>query len=232
LLEVGRWRKKAAMPKRTKTRAGLRKPGSSSRTLTDYRRKRNLKKSGEPSGARARRAGLPQFVVQKHDATNLHYDFRLEAEGVLKSWAVPKGLPARVGDKALAIEVEDHPLDYGGFEGTIPEGNYGAGTVMLWDRGPYALEGGEFAKAHRAGKLHVALAGTKLRGEWTLVRMPARDGDKKNNWLVIRNRSSSRPRKPREETSVPRGASVLTGRTMKEIERGLNRASGPRRTRK
>lgn len=191
------------------------------RTLAAYRRKRDLAQSGEPAGASRRKpAASPTFVIQKHDATSLHYDFRLEAGGVLKSWAVPKGLPAKAGAKALAIEVEDHPLDYGGFEGTIPEGNYGAGTVMLWDRGVYALEDGDFAQAYRRGRLHLALAGEKLRGEWTLVRMRPREREKKTGWLVIKNRTTSRIARPAQARPVPRDRSVLTGRTMSEITTG------------
>ncbi|HYC70047.1 MAG TPA: DNA polymerase ligase N-terminal domain-containing protein, partial [Opitutaceae bacterium] len=159
------------------------------RSLAAYRRKRDLARSGEPAGGAPKGARTPRFVIQKHDATRLHYDFRLEADGVLKSWAVPKGLPTRAGERTLAIEVEDHPLDYGGFEGTIPAGNYGAGTVMLWDRGVYALEGGDFARAYRQGKVHVALEGEKARGEWTLVRMRRRPGEAKTGWLLIRHRA-------------------------------------------
>ncbi|HTL67324.1 MAG TPA: non-homologous end-joining DNA ligase [Lacunisphaera sp.] len=199
------------------------------RALGAYRRKRNLRRSGEPAGGAAAAGTAPQFVVQKHDASHLHYDFRLEAGGVLKSWAVPKGLPQRAGDEALAVEVEDHPLDYGGFEGTIPEGNYGAGTVMLWDRGAYALEGGDFARAHRQGKLHVALAGRKLRGEWTLVRLRPRGREARKNWLVIKNRSLGRLPRAAGEATAPRGASVLTGRTMREIAGG---PPTPKRTRR
>jgi bifunctional non-homologous end joining protein LigD len=161
---------------------------------------------------------LPVFVVQKHEATRLHYDFRLEADGVLKSWAVPKGLPVRTGDRALAIEVEDHPLGYGKFEGTIPEGNYGAGTVMLWDRGPYAMEG-DYAAAYRKGHIHVALAGEKLRGEWTLVRMHPQPREKKTAWLIIKNRSSARLFVG-EPSRAGRDRSVSTGRTMEEIAAG------------
>jgi bifunctional non-homologous end joining protein LigD len=190
-----------------------------SRPLAAYRRKRNLRHSGEPAGASATSPGaLPTFVIQKHDATQLHYDFRLEAGGVLKSWAVPKGLPARIGDKALAIEVEDHPLDYGGFEGTIPEGNYGAGTVMLWDRGVYVLEG-DYDAAYRKGHLHVALAGEKLRGEWTLVRMRPRPGGKKTSWLIVKNRDSGRLASV-AAGKVARDVSILTGRSMAGIASG------------
>ena len=109
--------------------------------LTEYQRKRNFAVTAEPSGVKKPRpkrvAGASRFVIQKHDASRLHYDFRLEMEGVLKSWAVPKGLPWKRGEKHLAVEVEDHPIDYEDFEGVIPEGNYGGGTVMVWDRGKY-----------------------------------------------------------------------------------------------
>jgi bifunctional non-homologous end joining protein LigD len=212
-----------------RTRTTARANPRPARALSAYRRKRDLKESGEPAGSSRRKsAAAPVFVIQKHDATRLHYDFRLESDGVLKSWAVPKGLPAKTGEKALAIEVEDHPLDYGGFEGTIPAGNYGAGTVMLWDQGVYALQGGDFARAYRAGRLHVALAGRKLRGEWTLVRMRPRAGEKKTSWLVIKNRTPARfPRAAGR--AVARDKSVLTGRSMAEIAAG-RKAPRPRRS--
>src|SRR5512133_720918 len=129
--------------------------------LKEYQAKRNLGKSGEPRGSIHRRSGAKelQFVVQKHDATRLHYDFRLEMEGVLKSWAVPKGFSTKRREPRLAVEVEDHPIEYGGFEGTIPEGNYGAGTVMLWDRGTYEVFGGDPVGSLAAGKLHFVLKG-------------------------------------------------------------------------
>jgi bifunctional non-homologous end joining protein LigD len=185
-------------------------------SLRAYHRKRDLAASGEPAGtSRGSTAKLPRFVIQKHDATRLHYDLRLEMDGVYKSWAVPKGLPLTPGDKALAIEVEDHPLDYGNFEGTIPAGNYGAGTVMLWDRGFYTVEGSSPSVALRRGKIHFALAGEKSLGEWTLVR--TRGGQKdKINWLVIKNHDSAGEQTPR----VDRERSVLTGRTMDEIAAG------------
>lgn len=181
--------------------------------LRAYHRKRDLSASGEPAGTqRVPAAKLPRFVIQKHDATRLHYDLRLEMDGVYKSWAVPKGLPLAPGDKSLAIEVEDHPLDYGDFEGTIPAGNYGAGTVMLWDRGFYTVEGSSPSVALRRGKIHFALAGEKALGEWTLVRTRGGQGAKVN-WLVIKNHDSAGEQTPR----VDRERSVLTGRTMDEI---------------
>src|ERR1700749_4295950 len=125
-------------------------------SLREYKSRRNFNRTAEPAGRKA--AGLeskplPIFVVQKHAASHLHYDFRLEMEGVLKSWAVPKGFPMRRGDRRLAVEVEVHPLDYGGFEGTIAPGNYGAGTVMVWDRGSYEVAGDDPVDGLKSGKL-------------------------------------------------------------------------------
>lgn len=203
---------------RTKPRRAARRPRSeptSARLLRRYHAKRNLAESGEPGGEKAMpsaAAAVFRYVIQKHDATRLHYDLRLEMDGVYKSWAVPKGLPTTPGEKSLAVEVEDHPLDYGTFEGTIPKGNYGAGTVMVWDRGFYTVEGGDPVRALRRGKVHFALAGDKCRGEWTLVRM--RHADEKVNWLVIKNHDTST-----EEpiASDGRDRSVQTGRTLDEI---------------
>src|ERR1700749_1051462 len=129
-------------------------------SLKEYTRKRNFKKTPEPGtgkSARAKQTGH-RFVIQKHDASRLHYDFRLEMGGVLKSWAVPKGFPYAQGEKHLAIEVEDHPLDYADFEGILPAGQYGGGTVMVWDTGKYASLGGDAARDLKKGKLHFALA--------------------------------------------------------------------------
>ena len=191
--------------------------------LRAYHAKRDLAASGEPGGARTRRAGreaaagaIRRFVIQKHDATRLHYDFRLEMAGVLRSWAVPKEIPTKAGDRVLAVEVEDHPLDYGAFEGVIPEGNYGGGTVMLWDRGDYLVADGSPEESYRRGKIHLALAGSKCVGEWTLVRMRRRPGERHTNWLLIKN---SGPAQRAPMTGAARDTSVLTGRTLEEIAR-------------
>ena len=181
--------------------------------LKEYQAKRNFKQTREPAGkvSRAKSARELVFVVQKHAATRLHYDFRLEMEGVLKSWAVPKGFPTQRGDRRLAVEVEDHPIEYGGFEGTIPEGNYGAGTVMLWDRGTYRLEGNA-TDALRAGKLHFILNGKKLKGEWALVRMRPRGNESKPQWLLLKSGEDMKPWSARAEDR-----SALSGRSMKQI---------------
>ncbi|HWA07978.1 MAG TPA: non-homologous end-joining DNA ligase [Opitutaceae bacterium] len=191
------------------------------RQLRRYRAKRNLAASGEPGeeAAPPTAAEIRRFVIQKHDATRLHYDFRLEMDGVYRSWAVPKGLPVRPGDRSLAIEVEDHPLSYGTFEGVIPEGNYGAGAVMLWDAGRYTVAGGSPESSYRAGKIHLALLGKKSVGEWTLVRLRREGG--KTNWLLIRNRG---PRHIAEMNGRERDLSVASGRSLDEIAQGRKRA--------
>src|SRR5437764_13470667 len=146
--------------------------------LEEYRRKRDRRKTPEPFGGKGK-GKQPIFVVQRHDARRLHYDFRLELNGALASWAVPKGVPLEPGQRALAVHVEDHPLDYATFEGEIPAGNYGAGTVEIWDNGTF-----ELVEEKRDGGLTVHLHGKRLEGAWTLV--PAHlDGDPKN-WLLIK----------------------------------------------
>ena len=182
--------------------------------LKKYKAKRDFSKTAEPKGRKPlpkQVRGACRFVIQKHDARRLHYDFRLQMEGVLKSWALPKGLPWKQGEKHLAVEVEDHPIEYETFEGVIPEGNYGAGTVMVWDRGAYYVYGEQPLKSLREGKLHLVLAGKKAQGEWTLVRIRGRDGEK-NQWLILKTGGSAKlPSKKLEDQSVK------TGRTMKQI---------------
>jgi bifunctional non-homologous end joining protein LigD len=179
-------------------------------SLSTYRRKRNFKKTAEPAPekeARPARSGPAAFVIQKHDASRLHYDLRLEMGGAYKSWAVPKGLPFAKGEKHLAVRVEDHPLTYGGFEGTIPKGEYGGGTVMLWDRGTYTPLSAAPARDLQKGKLHFTLQGEKLNGEWYLVRL--REGDQ---WLVIKGGEDMKPLSARKDDT-----SVLSGKNMKQL---------------
>jgi len=152
--------------------------------LETYNEKRNFEASPEPKGKKAKEGGH-SFVIQKHAARRLHYDFRLELDGVLKSWAVTRGPSLVPGEKRLAVHVEDHPLDYGGFEGTIPQGNYGAGAVLLWDRGTWNPIGDPH-KGYAKGHLEFELKGEKLSGRWHLVRMADRRGEKRENWLLIK----------------------------------------------
>src|SRR2546421_8835542 len=157
--------------------------------LEEYKRKRKFEQTPEPPAKVAARAGH-RFVVQKHDATRLHYDFRLEMEGVLKSWAVPKGPSLDPADKRLAMMVEDHPVSYFHFEGVIPPGNYGAGTVMVWDTGSWEPLG-DAAAMLKKGDLKFLLHGEKLNGEFVLARMRSRrPGSKGTEWLLIKKRDS------------------------------------------
>ena len=184
-------------------------------SLREYQAKRNFRRTREPAAGAQKKpapAKEPFFIVQKHDATRLHYDFRLEMEGVLKSWAVPKGFPTTRGDRRLAVQVEDHPIDYAQFEGTIPEGNYGAGTVMVWDIGAYEVSGGDPLQSLENGKLHLTLRGKKLKGEWTLVRMRQREHEDKPQWLLLKSGEDLPKFSARADDQ-----SVLTRRSMKKI---------------
>jgi bifunctional non-homologous end joining protein LigD len=179
--------------------------------LREYERKRDFSRTAEPKGGRKKRNSKAlRYVIQKHNASRLHYDFRLEMEGVLKSWAVPKGVPFEQGEKHLAVFVEDHPLDYAAFEGTIPKGQYGGGTVMVWDTGTYESLGGDPLEDLKSGKLHIELHGKKLRGEWTLIRI--RRGESGNEWLLLKSGESMQPLSKKADDS-----SALTGRTMARI---------------
>jgi bifunctional non-homologous end joining protein LigD len=182
--------------------------------LAEYKRKRNFQRTAEPKGSKPlpkQVKGACRFVIQKHAARRLHYDLRLQMEGVLKSWALPKGLPWKRSEKHLAVEVEDHPIEYETFEGIIPEGQYGGGTVMVWDRGAYYIYGEQPLKSLREGKLHLVLAGEKAKGEWTLVRIRGRDGEK-NTWLIMKTGADAKPPSKKREDQ-----SVKTDRTMKQI---------------
>ena len=164
------------------------------KSLREYQRKRNFDVTTEPrgnvNGGAQSTARALQFVIQKHDARRLHYDFRLEMEGTLKSWAIPKGPSLDPKDKRLAVHVEDHPLDYANFEGHIPEGHYGGGDVIVWDRGAWQPEGDPSA-GYKSGKLKFALIGEKLTGYWTLVRTNLRGSGNKEQWLLIKERDES-----------------------------------------
>lgn len=186
-------------------------------TTREYRRKRNLTKSGEPAGASKSFGAAPLFVIQKHDARSLHYDFRLEVDGVLKSWAVPKGPSTDPSKKRLAIETEDHPLDYADFEGVIPQGQYGGGTVLIWDRGTYRNitqkdQGLRPLKlALEEGHALVRLEGQKLTGGYALQRIDADKG----HWLLIKMDDDDADARRNPVSSEP--DSVATGRSLKEI---------------
>src|SRR5688500_8694234 len=155
--------------------------------LTTYKQKRTFNKTPEPVGGKAKGKELI-FVVQKHDASRLHYDFRLELDGVLKSWAVPKGPSLDPAVKSLAMQVEDHPLEYGRFEGTIPAGEYGGGTVMVWDEGTWEAEG-DAASEYKRGRLHFNLYGKRLSGSWALARTRVEHG--RAQWLLIKRNDSA-----------------------------------------
>jgi bifunctional non-homologous end joining protein LigD len=198
--------------------------------LSEYRAKRDFKKTAEPRGKVVRAAEYPRFVIQKHDATRLHYDLRLEVDGVFKSWAVTRGPSLDPKEKRLAVEVEDHPLDYGDFEGTIPEAEYGGGTVMLWDRGFWVPEGEQHPDdALTDGELKFTIAGEKLHGSYVLVRMKfdrekSRGSVKRNNWLLIKHKDEY-AKADDGEGILKKDRSVASGRTMKQIADG--KGQGP-----
>jgi bifunctional non-homologous end joining protein LigD len=190
--------------------------------LTTYRSKRAFTETPEPAGRVRRSSRRRIFVVQKHDASRLHYDFRLAVNGVLASWAVPKGPSMNSADKRLAVRTEDHPLEYAKFEGLIPPGQYGAGTVMVWDLGKYEpLENQSPEEQLARGKIHITLLGEKLRGGFTLVQIERRstNSSRSDYWLLIKNRDEYSD--PSWDIESPRlDHSVLTGRSLKEIKKG------------
>ena len=183
--------------------------------LAEYNRKRDFAKTAEPAGKQQSSEGGNRFIVQKHDATRLHWDFRLEANGVLKSWAVTKGPSPDPENKRLAVRTEDHPMSYADFEGTIPKGEYGGGTIMLWDRGTWAPVPGKSWKDIDKGHLHFTLEGERMKGEWLLIRLKKKPGEKRENWLL---RKLDDEHAEEGDPLVQRClTSVLTGRSMAEI---------------
>ena len=183
--------------------------------LETYRQKRNFSRTSEPRGRKAQTQGA-HFVVQKHDATRLHYDFRLEMDGVLKSWAVTKGPSLVAGEKRLAVHVEDHPLEYGDFEGTIPKGEYGGGAVIVWDRGDWKPIG-DAHKGYAKGHLDFELDGEKLHGRWHLVRMRGKPGEKRENWLLIKGDDEWARPEDAADILEEAPASVKTGRDIAAV---------------
>ncbi|HVX40865.1 MAG TPA: DNA polymerase ligase N-terminal domain-containing protein [Gemmatimonadaceae bacterium] len=207
---------------------GARKTGS----LTEYKAKRNFSRTREPEGrvGRGPKHKL-HFVIQKHAASHLHFDFRLELDGVMKSWAVPKGPSYDPQVRRLAMQVEDHPIEYNTFEGTIPEGEYGGGTVMLWDRGTYEPEagGGEEAlrDGYERGDLKILMHGTRMRGGWVLVRMRT-DERGRSQWLLIKHRDDFAD--PGYDVVADETTSVVSGRSMEEIGTKSRRVWSSNRT--
>lgn len=193
--------------------------------LAEYRRKRNFTRTREPEGGKRKKASRLAYVIQKHDASRLHYDLRLELDGVMKSWAVPKGPSLDPSVKRLAIHVEDHPIEYNRFEGTIPEGEYGGGTVMIWDQGTYTAAGDQedpaaaLREGYRKGDLKFVLRGKRLEGSWVLVRTRGRgDRSRQGQWLLIKHRDEHAD--PELDPTAEYLTSAQSGRTMEEIAEG------------
>lgn len=193
-------------------------------TLKTYRQRRRLKKtkpSAEPYGRiKKSKSKEPLFVIQKHDASHLHYDFRLEIEGVLASWAVPKGLPTKSAERRLALPTDDHPMEYAQFEGIIPQGHYGGGTVMVWDIGTYInlrekKDGSSMKEAKKEGTIEVFLKGKKLWGAYALVKTKGMSN--KESWIVLKMKNASIALKKSTVKKVKKDVSALTGRTLKQI---------------
>jgi bifunctional non-homologous end joining protein LigD len=208
--------------KATVTKSSARKTAGAATAppLAEYNRKRDFSRTREPEGRVPKKTGKQlQFVIQKHAASHLHYDFRLELDGVMKSWAVPKGPSLDPAVRRLAMEVEDHPISYNTFEGTIPEGEYGGGTVMLWDRGTYEAEDGggveSLRRGYEKGDLKITMHGKRLRGSWVLVRMnrPGRP-----QWLLIKHRDETAD--PTRDITAEYTTSVESRRTMESIAAG------------
>jgi len=190
--------------------------------LKRYHDKRDFKRTSEPVGGERRSSAHPVFVIQKHDASHLHYDFRLEVGGVLKSWAVPKGPSTNPSDKRLAVPTEDHPMEYGDFEGVIPKEEYGGGTVLVWDSGTYRnlreekqTDQASMEKALDEGKVEVWLEGKKLKGGYALIRSGKPDKSGRERWLLIKKKDEQADEHRNPTATEPE--SVLTGRTIEQI---------------
>jgi DNA ligase D-like protein (predicted 3'-phosphoesterase) len=187
--------------------------------LQEYREKRDFRRTAEPKGGSKSASEEPIFVIQKHDASNLHYDFRLEIDGVLKSWAVPKGPSTDPSEKRLAISTEDHPLEYADFEGIIPEGEYGAGAVIIWDRGPYRNlrdqkenEPATMSQSIESGHIEIWLEGEKIQGGYALIRTGQKD---EGRWLLVKMDDQKADARRNPTSTEPK--SVLSGQTLDDI---------------
>jgi bifunctional non-homologous end joining protein LigD len=216
---------KRSTAKRTSRKpASPKRPAATPTRLAEYRRKRDFSRTAEPRGGPRKAARKLAYVIQKHAASHLHYDLRLELDGVMKSWAVPKGPSLDPAIKRLAMQVEDHPIEYNRFEGTIPQGEYGGGTVMIWDRGTYEYGGSDDAdpveglrRGYAKGDFKFVLHGARLGGSWVLVR--TRRGDaRRPQWLLIKHRDDAA--EPGSEVVEEYLDSAATGRTMEEIAAG------------
>jgi len=187
--------------------------------LKEYQKKRDFEKTKEPKGDQKKSHKKPLFVIQKHDATNLHYDFRIEIEGVLASWAIPKGPSTNPSVKRLAMKTENHPLKYANFEGVIPKGEYGAGAVIIWDKGTYKnqrKDGKNMTESLKDGKIEIFLQGKKLKGGYALIKT----GSKKNNgkrWLLIKKSDDYADARRNPTSTEPK--SVKSGKTLKQIKK-------------
>jgi bifunctional non-homologous end joining protein LigD len=231
-------KKSAAASKRTSSKKAstpVKSAAKADSQLAEYRRKRDFTRTAEPPGGDAPHKQKLAFVIQKHAASHLHYDLRLELDGVMKSWAVPKGPSLDPMVKRLAMQVEDHPIEYNTFEGTIPKGEYGGGTVMLWDRGPYTYGGSDsqidpvegLRRGFQKGDFKFVLQGKRLRGSWVLVRT-RRDERGKAQWLLIKHRDEHAAEG--SDVTAEHQTSVATRRTMEEIAGGKSRVWHSNRT--
>ena len=213
--------KKRVAKKRATKQSARKRVAKTSNSLGTYNAKRDFSKTEEPAGRAQKAAKDLRFVIQKHAASHLHFDFRLELDGVMKSWAVPKGPSYDPTHKRLAMQVEDHPIEYNDFEGTIPQGQYGGGTVMIWDRGTYEAQSGDGVEAvregYKGGDLKIVMHGERMQGSWVLVRT-RRDPRGRNQWLLIKHRDHLAMEGADIVAAVQ--TSVVTGRTMDEIAKG------------